>query len=220
MKCRGNVVWGIVLTPALYALWVLLLWMFMGLFLGCCLFCAPSEPLCMIGWIIRGSHSFLSFSSRTKTKFGELYDNIPSFLHILILVKAELPEDFPCRLFPTSHMLPTQPAHQNQDRGNAVPGWAYTPRHRQPGDPPWEQGWGPSPHLILPSLAGKAASSQGDETSVWDQWPAPPTSSMSLGGHGVSAKQDTWELLAVSSVLSWPCHWVIWTSQNLTSLIL
>ena len=141
---------------------------FMGLFLGCSLFCAPSEPVCMIGWIIRGSHSFLSFSSRTKTKFGELYDSIPSFLHILILVKAELPEDFPCRLFPTSHMLPTQPAHQNQDRGNAVPGWAYTPRHRQPGDPLWEQGWGPSPHLILPSLAGKAASSQGDETSLWD----------------------------------------------------
>lgn len=134
----------------------------------------PHLNLCvMIGWIIRGSHSFLSFSSGTKTKFGELYDSIPSFLHILILVKAELPKDFPCRLFLTSHMLPTQPAHQKQDRGNEVPGWACTLRHRQLGNPPWEQGWGPSPYLILPSLAGKAASSQGDETSFWDQCPAP-----------------------------------------------
>ena len=97
-------VWGIVLTPALYARWVLLLSVFMGLFLGCSLFCSPSEPVCvMICWIIRGSHSFLGSSSKTKTKFGELYGSILSFLHILILVKAKLPEDFPCRLF----LLPT-----------------------------------------------------------------------------------------------------------------
>lgn len=68
------------------------------MFLGYSLICVPSESVyVMIGWIIRGSsHCFLSFSSKTKSKFWELYGSIPSFLHFVILVEAELPEDFPC----------------------------------------------------------------------------------------------------------------------------